>query len=84
MHEAGSPASAAHQAALAMARNAPTRHVPRLVTRQDVGAMIHGTSAVGRFNRRVAVVITRAVGTMWAVIVGPQEWIPTAANSSAS
>jgi len=41
-------------------------HVPRLVTKREVRAAVHGTSAVGQFNNRLAVMITRGVGTMWA------------------
>ncbi len=41
-------------------------HVPRLVTKHEVHAKVHGESPVGRFNSRVAVRITKAVGTMWA------------------
>jgi hypothetical protein len=44
--------------------------------------MLHGTSAVGKFNNRLAVIITRSVGTMWAaylfvliaLISLPQAW----------
>ncbi len=44
-------------------------HVPRLVTKHEVHEAVHGTSAVGRFNSRLAVGITKAVGTMWAAYV---------------
>jgi hypothetical protein len=37
-----------------------------LVTSRDVRHMVHGTSSMGRFNSRLAVLITKAVGTMWA------------------
>jgi hypothetical protein len=42
------------------------RHVPRLIRSQDVRQRVHGSGAVGRFNSRLAVVITKLVGTMWA------------------
>jgi len=44
----------------------PTEHVPRLVTSRDVNAQVHGTGPIGRFNTRLAVAITKSVGTMWA------------------
>jgi hypothetical protein len=47
-------------------KEAAVRHVPRLVTRQEVHAAVHGASPMGRFNSRLAVMITKAVGTMWA------------------
>ena len=47
----------------------PRAHRPRLVTRRDVGRQVHGSGAVGRFNSGLAVLITRAVGTMWAAYV---------------
>jgi hypothetical protein len=48
------------------ARQHPARHVPRLVTSKQGRATVHGEGAVGRFNSRLAVAITKAVGTMWA------------------
>jgi hypothetical protein len=55
-----------HKAAMQTARNAPMEHVPRHVRTHEVVEQVFGTSTVGRFNTRVAVVITKAVGTMWA------------------
>lgn len=46
--------------------NAPGEHKPRLVTSHTVTEAVHGASAVGRINTRLAVMITRSVGTMWA------------------
>ena len=43
-----------------------TQHVPRLVKSREVHADVHGSSALGQFNSRLAVLITRSVGTMWA------------------
>jgi hypothetical protein len=55
-----------HEAAMTTAREAPTKHVPRHVQRHEARAEVLGTNAVGRFNTRVAVAVTKAVGTMWA------------------
>src|SRR5689334_15088033 len=41
-------------------------HIPRLVLSQDVGNIVHGEHPIGRFNSRLAVLITRSVGSMWA------------------
>ena len=43
-----------------------TLHVPRLVKSREVHADVHGSSGVGQFNSRLAVLITKSVGTMWA------------------
>jgi hypothetical protein len=59
-------ANAKHRAAIERARTAPTEHVPRLVTSHHVREKMQPANAVGRFNTSIAVVITRAVGTMWA------------------
>jgi hypothetical protein len=40
-------------------------HQPRLVTRREIHAKVHGTGAFGRLNTMLAVAITRTVGTMW-------------------
>jgi hypothetical protein len=55
-----------HREAYAAARQNPTGHKPRLVTSRSVHSMVHGAGRVGRFNSRLAVHITKAVGTMWA------------------
>ena len=55
-----------HRAAMTTVLTAPTEHVPRHVHRRQVVEQMFGTSAIGRLNTRVAVAITRAVGTMWA------------------
>jgi hypothetical protein len=47
----------------------PAEHKPRLVTAATVRPQIHGTSTIGEFNSRLAVLITRGVGTMWAAYV---------------
>jgi len=61
--------AARHHAALAAAKASPTQHVPRHVTSAEVHQQMAGDSAMGRFNSRLAVLITRAVGTMWAAYV---------------
>jgi hypothetical protein len=58
--------NSAHRAAYAAAREAPTEHKPRLVTASTVHSQVHGAGAIGNFNSRLAVVITKSVGTMWA------------------
>jgi hypothetical protein len=40
-------------------------HIPRLVLSQHVHKEIHGDSWVGRINTRVALGLTRLVGSMW-------------------
>ena len=60
------PTSQQHRAAMDVARDAPTQHVPRHVTSHEVRTRIMGAGAMGQFNNRLAVAITRGVGTMWA------------------
>lgn len=40
-------------------------HVPKLVLTQHVHKQVHGDSAVGRLNTRIAVGVTKSVGSMW-------------------
>jgi uncharacterized membrane protein len=40
-------------------------HIPRLVLSRYVHTQIHGDSWVGRINTRVALSVTRLVGSMW-------------------
>lgn len=47
----------------------PLTHVPRLVLTEQVHALVHGTSRMGRFNAAVAVRITKIVGTMYCAYV---------------
>src|SRR5258708_16264614 len=61
--------AARHQAALAVAKASPAQHVPRHVTRAEIHQQMAGDSAMGQFNSRLAVLITRGVGTMWAAYV---------------
>jgi hypothetical protein len=58
--EGGRPPSARPEMEAAMA------HRPRLVTARDIRDAVHGAGPIGRFNNRLALIITRAVGTMWA------------------
>lgn len=44
-------------------------HIPRLVRSHEVHADVHGSSVVGQLNSRIAVLITKSVGTMWAAYV---------------
>lgn len=39
---------------------------PRLVSSNEIRRELHGGSLLGRFNNRVAVLVTKVVGTMWA------------------
>ena len=61
--------SAAHREAYAKAVAAPAEYKPRLVTAATVRHQLHGSSRVGEFNSRLAVGITKYVGTMWAAYV---------------
>ena len=40
-------------------------HVPQLVLSQDGSKAVHGDSFFGRLNARIAVGITKTVGSMW-------------------
>jgi hypothetical protein len=59
----------AHRAAYAAAKEKPTEYRPRLVTASTVHSQVHGAGAIGQFNTRLAVMITRSVGTMWCAYV---------------
>ena len=61
--------SQAHRAAYAKAMAAPSDHKPRLITAASVRPQVHGAGALGQFNSRLAVAITKHVGTMWAAYV---------------
>jgi len=50
-------------------RDGAMAHVPRYVSKHEIATAIHGAGVLGRFNNRLAVLITRAVGTMWAAYV---------------
>ena len=55
-----------HHDALMTAKTRPMEHVPRHITRRQIHAKVSGDDAMGRFNDRVAVLVTHAVGSMWA------------------
>ena len=40
-------------------------HVPQLVLNQHVHKQVHGDSVIGRINTRLALGITKRVGSMW-------------------
>jgi hypothetical protein len=63
------PAEGTHESRLAAAKSSPTLLVPRHVTTREVRAKVHGDSAMGRFNNRLAVIVTQRVGSMWAAYV---------------
>jgi hypothetical protein len=44
-------------------------HVPQLVLNKEVHELIHGGGVLGRINTRLAVTITRSVGSMWCAYV---------------
>ena len=44
-------------------------HLPKLVLNRHVHKAIHGDSVLGRINTRLAVGITRIVGSMWCAYV---------------
>jgi hypothetical protein len=58
--------SSQHRAAMDLAKTLPAQHVPRHVTSHEVRERVMGAGAIGQFNNRLAVAITRVVGTMWA------------------
>jgi hypothetical protein len=51
---------------MAMAHEQPELVQPRWVSRAEIRRLVHGRGAIGAFNSRFAVLITRSVGTMWA------------------
>ena len=40
-------------------------HKPKLILNRDVHKKVHGDNPIGRFNTRIAVIITKYVGSMW-------------------
>jgi hypothetical protein len=44
-------------------------HRPEMVHRRDAARTVHGEGILGRFNSRLAVFITKNVGTMWCAYV---------------
>jgi hypothetical protein len=54
-----------HKAAITASR----AHKPRLILTHHVHHAVHGGSIFGRINTRLAVTITRTVGSMWCAYV---------------
>ena len=46
-----------------------TQHVPRLILNHEVRHGMFGARAIGVFNNRLAVLITKTVGTMWCAYI---------------
>ncbi len=44
-------------------------HIPKLVLSQQMQKEVHGEGMMGRFNTRLAVGITKVVGSMWCAYV---------------
>jgi hypothetical protein len=44
-------------------------HIHRLVLNQHVQTRVHGDSTMGRINTRLAISITRVVGSMWCAYI---------------
>ena len=40
-------------------------HLPKLILSRHVNSQVHGDSLVGRINTRLALIVTKAVGSMW-------------------
>jgi len=40
-------------------------HIPRLVLNRHVHDQVHGSGLLGQINTRIAVLVTKAVGSMW-------------------
>ena len=51
----------ANKAEIAKAKS----HKPILILNRNVHKKVHGDSPSGRFNTRIAVIITKSVGSMW-------------------
>ncbi len=49
--------------------HAAAQHRPEMVQRHEASRAVHGTGSVGEFNRRLALFITKNVGTMWCAYV---------------
>ena len=44
-------------------------HKPKLILTRDVHKEVHGDNPFGRFNTRIAVIVTKSVGSMWCAYV---------------
>ncbi len=66
MADHSATSSSEHRAIMEAVKATPTQHVPRHVTSHQVREQVMGTGPAGQFNNRLAVAITKRVGTMWA------------------
>ncbi len=48
-----------------MTKEEAKAHLPRLVLNQHVHKEVHGDNLAGRINTRIAVAVTKLVGSMW-------------------
>src|SRR5512142_3134099 len=48
-----------------MTKDEAKAHLPQLVLNQNVHKEIHGDHLAGRINTRIAVAVTKLVGSMW-------------------
>jgi len=44
-------------------------HISKLVLTSHGNKIVHGDNLIGRFNTRVAVIITKSVGSMWCAYI---------------
>lgn len=58
-----------HEARVRAAKENPTAHVPRHVRREQAQEQVHGSGPIGAFNNRLALLITKNVGTMWCAYI---------------
>lgn len=58
-----------HHEALSVARSSPSLLVPRHIALPEIRTRIHGGGAIGDFNSKLAVIVTRSVGSMWAAYI---------------
>ena len=58
-----------HEQAMARASTSPAEHVPRHVSRREIHRQVHGSGTIAQFNDRLAVIVTRNVGSMWAAYI---------------
>ena len=45
--------------------NKAKSHKPKLILNRDARKVVHGDNPFGRLNTRIAVIVTRSVGSMW-------------------
>lgn len=68
-NESTPPTQETHEKALHVAHHTPTLHVPRLIKKEQIHALVHGSSPMGRVNAWLALRITKIVGTMYCAYV---------------